>query len=1447
MSVNEYEKEERLSFTGKLEDWDTFKAKFIPRAAAKGYMKALLSNNGVPEESKTTLTADEKENQTMNFKAYSALTMACKGAAFGVVVGAKTSELPTGDASLAWKKLNDKYQPKTKMSATQLLKRFQECSLKDTSTDPDEWIQELNLIRSLLEATKSGEKISDDRLLIHIMANMPDGYSEVITTVEGRLDDTTNPLTLEQLEQQLRSFYKRKFSSEAKTDEVALFAGGFKGTCRICGKIGHKARDCPDRNKNNNGKGNEKGGTEPGSGWSKKKFNGRCFKCGERGHRKSDCPELKKNKNSSGSGNNEEGADLVLVTLEVAMTATTSNPKENTDLALRVAARGKDFFVCDSGASSHMTNDKARLHDVETISKTIRVGNGESVKSTMKGKMKTTLVDTEGNKIPTVIQDVIYVPKLMCNLLSVGQLTKKGGEVVYDNSGAKMKAGGRVFAFDNVEGSTVFGLDLTSGEESALTTLPEGGTVTFTKAHGFLGHPGMDVTRSTMNHWGFSVKGKADYCEACVRAKAKQKNIKKTTHTLATTKCERLYIDISSVSQASGGGKRHWAMVVDDFTRMKWCRFLKQKSDLKDFVVPLVQNMKEKGHKVKFVRLDNAGENQVLVGRLKTLGVEPEWTAPDSPQQNGVVERAFATLASRGRAMMIAAGMTDEQRYKFWAEAFNTATTLSNINPFRRNGEEKGLSPFQRFYGEDKKPKWIHHMHTFGEIGQKPTRETIRSKLADRSERVMFLGYAEDHPGDCYRVYKFEKDSVVLSRDTRWSGLLHRGGSSTSDVVEEGGNPDGSGNPEGPNGSKSDSESGDGNRGDKSKSSDGESIANETVDDGFGNGSGEEWSDAEGVHSDVVDEDHGWDIETGTPSPRRSGLRKRTGVPLKELLEIRAKSRNLEDVEIALIGAVDSGPAEPKTFREARQSEDYRKWNEAMKTEYENMKEKNVWIPWDEDKMKKGVSILGTKWVFKIKPDGRYRARLVVKGYNQIPGVDFTESHAPVASDATIRCMLVESVMHGWDIDQIDVETAFLYGDLEEEVYLSKPEGFDELSDMHIGKGQVLRMNKAGYGLVQASRAWIKTWTAFLMEELGFDRSMADPCLLTKRNNKGLEMMVVVYVDDCIVAGPTEKVCWFNRSVKKRFNIKEMGALSEYVGAEYERTGKGFMMRQWRLIDSLKKEFDVGVKTYKTPAAPGKGLIKAKSDEEKVGATATTTYRSGVGKLLYLAKLTRPDMASAVREMAKFLDGTTEEHMKAMYRGMDYVIATRDLQLRLEPSDVEKGEIVAYSDSNWASDKDSRKSVSGNVIYYSGALVSWKSKAQHCVTLSSCEAEYMALSQCICDVEYVRQVLESMGVKVKLPMTVFVDNTGAIEMAKNWSTGTRTKHIDIRHHHIREMVEQGMVSIEFVKSEENESDPFTKNVSEKLFEKHREKHGLVDRNKEGVNGNGLVTGNPGRE
>jgi hypothetical protein len=285
--------------------------------------------------------------------------------------------------------------------------------------------------------------------------------------------------------------------------------------------------------------------------------------------------------------------------------------------------------------------------------------------------------------------------------------------------------------------------------------------------------------------------------------------------------------------------------------------------------------------------------------------------------------------------------------------------------------------------------------------------------------------------------------------------------------------------------------------------------------------------------------------------------------------------RNLEPADVAMVSygeeeyaftsAVTSDPNEPQTYGQAINSTNKESWVDAMKDEFKSMAKRQVWAPCKVNNMRDGANVLDTKWVYKLKSDGRYRARLVAKGYNQIPGVDFTESHSPVANDVSIRLVLIICLLNNWTTEQIDVETAFLYGNLDEELYLKRSQGLNEYSDITISNDEVLLLSKAIYGLVQAARAWTTIYIRFLVDKLHFVWSKGDPCLLIQVSEIGI-VITTVDVDDCNVVGDKLAVDKCISDIGKEFSIKKLGPIKEYVGAKYMPTGKGYIVHQGALI-----------------------------------------------------------------------------------------------------------------------------------------------------------------------------------------------------------------------------------------------------------------------------------------
>lgn len=501
-------------------------------------------------------------------------------------------------------------------------------------------------------------------------------------------------------------------------------------------------------------------------------------------------------------------------------------------------------------------------------------------------------------------------------------------------------------------------------------------------------------------------------------------------------------------------------------------------------------------------------------------------------------------------------------------------------------------------------------------------------------------------------------------------------------------------------------------------------------------------------------------------------------------------------------------------------------WRAAIRKELKKMEDHKVWILVNKSKMmKENRKAIKNKWIFEIKRSGIFRSRLVACGYSQIPGIDFTDIYSPVMCDTTMRILLIVVIVKGYVTRILDIETAFLHGILKEgeQVYMQVPAGVTHEQD------EVILLIKTIYGLVQSARAFFMLLVKVL-KELGFTQSPADPCLFTRRGTNGQCVYIGIYVDDLLIVGDQDAVNKCIRDIKTRFNVTVEESLSDYLSCEiqFNSNRTKAWIGQPHLIKRLEKHWGEEVKTlqkFKTPGTPSLGVLRPKEGDVLLGLHNQKHYRSGVGLLLYLVKHSRPDIANPVRELSKCNDKASPAAYKELLRVIKFVLDTKTLGLKIEPktgildvldhkSSKSEGWVVyAYTDSDWAGDKDNRISVSGFVVFLHGVPILWKSKQQRSVASSSSEAEYYSLSEAAKEIKFIAQTLLTMGLKVTLPIIVRVDNIGAIFMAENASAMSRTKHVDLRYHFLREYVEEGFLRIIFVRTANNVSDGFTKNVT----------------------------------
>uniref|UniRef100_A0AAV1VKG7 Reverse transcriptase Ty1/copia-type domain-containing protein n=1 Tax=Peronospora matthiolae TaxID=2874970 RepID=A0AAV1VKG7_9STRA len=506
----------------------------------------------------------------------------------------------------------------------------------------------------------------------------------------------------------------------------------------------------------------------------------------------------------------------------------------------------------------------------------------------------------------------------------------------------------------------------------------------------------------------------------------------------------------------------------------------------------------------------------------------------------------------------------------------------------------------------------------------------------------------------------------------------------------------------------------------------------------------------------------------------------------------------------AVEAAVDF--SEPSTFEEAVSGPDQVHWRKAIDVELDSMKLRGVFRA---AKLPNGQSAIGTKWVFKIKrkADGsieKYKARLVAKGFRQKYGIDYTETFSPVVKYVTLRMVIAITKHFGWPLDQLDVVTAFLYGVMKEKVFCAVPEGVKMEGDF-----DCLELIKAIYGLKQASRVWNETFDEFI-RSIGFQASGFDPCLYIM-TSEGHCVFVLVYVDDVLVTGSSPKlIAHTKEDLKTRFEMTDSGKCAFVLGIELLDGEDGSVtMCQRRYVDDVLKRFGMDeCKAVASPVDVSSRLVPSNS-----ASKVDVPFREAVGALMHLTTATRPDIAYAVSFVSRFMEKPQEEHWVAVKRIFRYLQGTKMHGICYKPS--AKIDFRGYSDADWAGDLADRKSTSGYVFMLLGAPVSWGSKKQPSVSLSTSEAEYIALSLAIQEGKWINRLLcEIMAAANEEgpELVIREDNQSCIKMTKNPVNHGRAKHIDIKYHHIRDEVKRGEVKLEYCETTLMLADIMTKGL-----------------------------------
>lgn len=1048
----------------------------------------------------------------------------------------------------------------------------------------------------------------------------------------------------------------------------------------------------------------------------------KCYKCNQTGHYRNQCP------NNYNNQPNEK-----------------KNTRKQTNAFSAVFLNGhfskQDWYI-DSGASVHLTaNENWIVDPCYKLKDEITVANNTKLQVLCSGDVNI-VTKTDECEFEVPIKGVLCVPALTTNLLSVNQLLKNGNKVIFTESDCS------IYNMNNdlvAVALVVNGVYKLRTPKFALTASAVSGDMW----HRRLGH----INSNYLNKMPSAVQGmnlqeKVDIskssCSVCCEGKQSRLPFN-CVGIRSKEKLQVVHTDICGPMEVrSIGGSRYFLLFLDDYSRMTFVYFLKNKSEalscFKDFKAK-AENQTNK--RIKNIRSDNGLEfcNTEFDLYLQKEGINHQKTNPYSPEQNGFCERRNRTIVEKARCLLFDSDLSKE----FWAEATNTAVYIQNR--IVASGLE-GKTPHEIWTGT--KPD-ISHLRVFGSKVMVHVAKEKRQKWDRKSEEHILVGYPENIKG--YRLYNPKTRKIRTSRDV----IIMEDKRNNNITVSV-------------NESKQDTS----NLEQKNDKEEDESFATPNSDDNY-------------VPSEFDSEDSERGNTVITPSPR----------PVREKKQVERYGFSNMCISEEIYDDADD-----LTLEEALNGPEGNNWLDAINEEIQCFEDNSAWelvdAPVDSN-------IVKSKWVLKKKYDNennvRYRARLVAKGFMQNKGIDYSETFSPVVRHTTLRLLFALAVQLNLEITHLDITTAFLNGDLEEVLYMQKPDCFPNCKD----DGKVLLLKKAIYGLKQASRAWYKKVDDCLIG-MAYKRSEVEPCLYIK-DNDNCKTIVTIYVDDFFVfsnnASETENL---KHILASKFKLKDLGEVKQCLGisVKVNRVNGIITLSQENYIDQLLKKFNMlECKPADTPMEAKLNLSKTEKCNVKY------PYQQLIGCLMYLAVLTRPDIMFSVVFLSQFNNCHEYEHWSYAKRVLRYLKKTKHYKLTYTKKGNKK--LEGFADADWGNNVVDRKSYTGLCFTLSGGIISWSSKKQSTVALSSTEAEYMSITEACKEAIYLRSLICEITGKL-YTVDIFNDNQGALKLSVNSLFHNRTKHIDVRYHFCRDCVKDKIIKLNYLETAKMPADLFTKSL-----------------------------------
>lgn len=1129
-----------------------------------------------------------------------------------------------------------------------------------------------------------------------------------------------------------------------------------------------------------------------------------CNYCGKKGHVKARCFKLKREK-------------------KIQKAATAMVEEQQTNLVSAFLTLPDNNFYLDSGASNHMVRSKDLFTNMEPDNTIIKVANNQIVTSQGIGQIKLTI----NNQVsPLLLSNVLYVPNLSNNLISISKLVQKDYSVEFNDKGCSIYNNGQttgnpIACVECVNGlyklCVCVGVNINKPspkEHSLFLDSQESPSVAVAANlpaqlwHRRLGHlsvKGMKQLRDgACGGVSFQDEENLESCKACLQGKMSAASYPSRSAHRATEPLQLIHSDVCGpMPEPSWGGARFLVTFTDDYTRKTYGYLMKEKSEVINHFITFKSHVeKQLGLRIKALRTDNGGEyfSNKFSEYLKREGIVHQSTVPYCPQQNGVSERLNRTLMDKVRCMLAESKLCN----RYWGEAVMTAIYLKNRSP---TVALEGRMPEQVWSSS---PVDLTHLRVFGCIAYHLVPSQKRRKLDAKARMAIFVGYSETCKG--YRLSEpLSPQNVIISRSVAFLENKYYENVPVSDcdnnsdnyylnIINENVNN---------NNNSNDNNTLINDNNDNILNDDNVTINNSNQD--ISRTSGSVNAEVENTTSDSSDSDadeHYESMTSGQSSDEGEEVHEEpvTRVSTRPVRIKRAPQR-YGDYDFSLLSE-HALCEEPKSYEEAMASPHREDWLAAMRSEYNSLMENQVWklVPRPTN-----TNIVKCKWVYKLKHDAdgkfdRFKARLVARGFTQKQGIDYTETFSPVVRHSSMRILFALANEMDLEIDHIDVTTAFLNGNLNEVIYMEQPIGFCNNNNTN----QVYLLQKSLYGLKQASKMWNEKLHNVLIEN-NFKQSLCEPCIYTQKIENDY-VIISVYVDDCYFFHSKNSLIkkQLLNVLQNQFNIKNLGSLRNCLGMRVTRDRKkGILcLDQTEYIKKLLRRFNMETcKPVSTPMVLNCKLIK-NNDVNVHLNDESYNYRQLMGSLMYLSVCTRPDISFSCSQLSQFNNCFDKSHWTAAKRILRYLAGTINNSLCF----IKSGNLslAGYTDADWGNDVNDRKSYTGFVVKLGKSTVNWESRKQRCVALSSTEAEYLAIGDICKDLSFTKNLLSEL-ITEEVSCIVYNYNQSALKLLEcKEFCHKRTKHIDIRFHFVKDLIKNKSISVKYLSTDKMIADVMTK-------------------------------------